>query len=359
VTSSVFNFTPMWWRSAKGRREKTEDLALEAPTEDFPGSDEELEAEIERLYELNRSSPSVEQERMLLHLRNLLGIRLLTRGVEDPGFPDPDYGALPNGSPLVEIEPRDLTASLVRAAILRSGCVLVRGLIDRDRAREMARQIDRSFRERARHDADKSFNDRYYVPFEHDPRRGVRLLREWIKEGGGVLAVDSPMLSFEMGEALRGTGLPELVQGYLREPPLVAGDKTTLRKAEPKVSGAWHQDGKFMGEVKALNLWLALSHCGDDAPGLDLVPRRLEEHVATQTDEAMMPNQVSQRAAEEAAAGRPILRPVFEPGDALLFDELFLHKTASEPIMRKPRYAIENWFFGVSGFPSNYVPLAL
>jgi hypothetical protein len=27
--------------------------------------------------------------------------------------------------------------------------------------------------------------------------------------------------------------------------------------------------------------------------------------------------------------------------------------------MRKPRYAIENWFFGASAFPADYVPLAL
>jgi hypothetical protein len=62
--------------------------------------------------------------------------------------------------------------------------------------------------------------------------------------------------------------------------------------------------------------------------------------------------------AEEAAGELPILRPVFEPGDALLFDELFLHKTASDPRMRRPRYAIESWFFGASAFPENYVPLA-
>jgi hypothetical protein len=81
--------------------------------------------------------------------------------------------------------------------------------------------------------------------------------------------------------------------------------------------------------------------------------------VTTETDEAMMTNQVSQRIAEEAAGDTRILRPIFEPGDALLFDELFLHKTASEPTMRKPRFAIENWFFGASGFPADYVPLAL
>ena len=138
----------------------------------------------------------------------------------------------------------------------------------------------------------------------------------------------------------------------------MAADKATLRKAEASVPGGWHQDGKFMGEVNALNLWLSLSHCGEDAPGLDIVPRRLEQHVRTETDEAMMVNMVSQRVAEESAGEKPILRPIFQPGDALLFDELFLHKTASEPGMRRPRFAIENWFFGASGFPENYVPLA-
>jgi hypothetical protein len=349
----------MWWRSANGRREKTDELELEAPMEEFDGTDEELRAEIERLTDVNRAEQSVELERMLLHLRNLLGIRLVEGEADDRGFPAPAFDALPNGSPIPEIEPANLTPELLRAGILRSGCVLVRGLLERDRADEIAGEIDRAFKERERFDADRSFNDRYYVPFEHDPRRGLTPPRNFIHAGGGVLAIDSPMLSFELGELFRAIGLPQLVSGYLREAPLVAGDKATLRKAEPKVSGAWHQDGKFMGEVKALNLWLSLSECGERAPGLDLVPRRLEQHVATQTDEAMMPNQVSQRVAEEAAGGLPILRPVFEPGDALLFDELFLHKTASDPRMRRPRYAIEHWFFGPSGFPGNYVPLAL
>jgi hypothetical protein len=350
----------MWWRNGRGRRSNGSDGAVaEAPLEEFVGEDEQLVAKIERLVELNRAAPSIEQERLLLHLRNLLGIRLLERDAEDRGFPEPDYASLPSGSLLPEIEPKDLNPNVLRAAILRSGCVLVRGMIDRRPAQGFAKQIDRAFKERGRYDDEKSFNDRLYLPFEPDPRRGMRLPRDWIKSGGGVLAVDSPRLSFELGEMLRNVGLPELVGGYLSDAPLTTGDKTTLRKAEPAVSGAWHQDGKFMGEVKALNLWLSLSHCGVDAPGLDLVPRRLEQHVATQTDEAMMPNQVSQRVAEEAAGERPILRPSFEPGDALLFDDLFLHKTASDPGMRRPRYAVESWFFVASGFPGDYVPLAV
>jgi phytanoyl-CoA dioxygenase PhyH len=326
--------------------------------DEFDGDDTALEEEIERLTELNRSDPDSERERVLLHLRNLLAIRLLDKGEEDGEHPEPDHSSLPDG-PLPEIEPSELTSAVLRAGILSGGAVLVRGLVSRQRAEELADEIERCFVERARHDADRSFDQRYYVPFEHDPRRGVRLLREWIREGGGVLAVDSPLVSFRLGEALREARLPELVEEYLGGPPLISADKTTLRKAEPSVSGAWHQDGKFMGQVRALNLWLSLSECGRDAPGLDLVPRRLDEHVATQTDDATMLNQVSQRTAEAAAGELPIIRPIFRPGDALLFDELFLHKTASDPSMRRPRYAVESWFFSPSGFPENYVPLTV
>ena len=135
--------------------------------------------------------------------------------------------------------------------------------------------------------------------------------------------------------------------------------KTTLRKAEPSVPGAWHQDGAFMGDVRSLNLWVALSRCGDEAPGLDIVPRRLDEFAATGTDEAMLSYQVSQRAAEAAAGGVAIVRPVFEPGDAVFFDEMCLHQTASDPSMPNPRFAIENWFFGGSAFPREFFPVAV
>jgi hypothetical protein len=52
----------------------------------------------------------------------------------------------------------------------------------------------------------------------------------------------------------------------------------------------------------------------------------------------------------EDAADVGILRPIFEPGDMLLFDDLFLHKTGSDPEMPKPRYAVESWFFAPSSF---------
>jgi hypothetical protein len=167
------------------------------------------------------------------------------------------------------------------------------------------------------------------------------------------------MLTFEMLEMFASAGLPELVGAYLGERPLISLQKTTLRKAEPHVPGAWHQDGAFMGDVRALNLWLSLSRCGDESPGLDVVPRRLDQIVATATDDAVLDYQVSQAKAEEAAGDKRITRPIFEPGDALFFDELFLHQTGSDPAMPKPRFAIESWFFGGSAFPGEYGPIAV
>jgi hypothetical protein len=66
------------------------------------------------------------------------------------------------------------------------------------------------------------------------------------------------------------------------------------------------------------------------------------------------------RAQVDAVTGNtPIMRPLFAPGDGLLFDERFLHRTGIDPGMRGERRAIETWFFAPSSFPSAYIPIAL
>src|SRR5205807_9731678 len=77
------------------------------------------------------------------------------------------------------------------------------------------------------------------------------------------------------------------------------------------------------------------------SPGLDIIPRRLDYLVTTNTEEAMLDYMISQSRAEEAAGETPILRPIFEPGDALFFDELFAHKTGSDPSMRSEEHTSE------------------
>ena len=348
----------MWrFRRKDGGGTATAELPPETAI-DWDGTTAELRDEIERLSAANRGSRDPEAERRILRLRHLAGIRALDEARTGAEFAAPDAGALPAGDGLPELTRAGLTPAVLRAGILRDGCVLVRRLIDRDIALAFAERIDRAFAERERYDAGDEPADGYYEEFvPHARFKGV-LGRQWIKDGGGVLAADSPTVAFEMLELFRAADLAPLVAGYLGEPGLISVHKTTLRKAAPSVPGAWHQDGSFMGAVRSLNLWLSLSRCGDVAPGLDLVPRRLDHLVARGTEDAMLDIQVSQAKAEEAAGDVPIVRPIFEPGDALFFDEMFLHQTASDPSMPNPRYAVENWFFGSSSFPADYAPVA-
>jgi hypothetical protein len=320
---------------------------------------DELLAEIQKLTAENRESRSTATEARLITLRHLAGIGLTEAANGRPDFASPDPASLPTvAQGLPEIDAADLTPELLRAGILRDGCLLVRGLVGRDEALHFADQIDRAFEERETHDQGGQSADGYYEEFTPEEGFEGMASRSWIKQGGGVLAVDSPMLSFEMIDMFERAGIQKLVDAYLGERGLISGEKTTLRKAEPSVPGAWHQDGAFMGDVRALNLWLSLSRCGDESPGLDILPRRLDYLVTTATDDAVLSYQISNAKAMEAAGDTPIIRPIFEPGDALFFDELFLHQTGSSPEMPKPRYAIESWFFGASAFPT-YIPVVV
>jgi Phytanoyl-CoA dioxygenase (PhyH) len=351
----------MWWAKRRAEPDSGASTATGLLDPELDYDPVELQAEIDRLQEANRATPTLDLERRLLRLRHLAGIRLVDRRDGEPEFAAAEMDALPPDDPLPEIGAPELRASLIRAGILRHGCLLVRGLVSRDRAEAMAAQIERAFAQRERHDAGRRTEPGYYEEFTPDPGVGEPVVRGWIKQGGGLLAADAPALHFEMMELFEAARLRRLVSDYLGEPALISAHKTTLRKADPTVPGAWHQDGFFMGAVRSLNLWLSLSRCGDEAPGLDLLPRRLDHYLATNTEEAALDYTISQRKVEEAAgaAGTRVIRPIFEPGDALFFDELFLHQTGSDPAMRKPRYAIENWFFGGSGFPAEYAPIAV
>jgi hypothetical protein len=69
---------------------------------------------------------------------------------------------------------------------------------------------------------------------------------------------------------------------------------------------------------------------------------------------------VGEAVVERISGGR-LAWPVFEAGDALLFDHLFLHRTGTRPEMTKTRYATETWFFAPSAYPDpqDQVPLIL
>jgi hypothetical protein len=109
-----------------------------------------------------------------------------------------------------------------------------------------------------------------------------------------------------------------------------------------------------------VNVWLALSECGVEAPGLDIVARRLPYVMQTGSHGASLDWTVGGGVvAMLEGGGAPVVTPVFQPGDAMLFDHLMLHRTSAPPGAKKPRWAIESWFFAPSAFPMDQGPFVV
>ena len=186
----------------------------------------------------------------------------------------------------------------------------------------------------------------------------VHGIRNWVRAAGGVLLCDSPAIQFEILELYRALGLQAIVTEYLGSRPVLSANKCTLRRVSPETVGGWHQDGAFLGRgIRSVNLWLALSDCGSDAPGMDLVARRLDDVVETGGPDAYFDWAAGDAAVERAAGPTGIVRPEFRAGDLLIFDDLMLHRTATEPTMTAHRRAIELWSFSAAAYPEGHIQL--
>jgi hypothetical protein len=323
-----------------------------------------LEA-LDQLLAANRDARNDEVEARLVTLRNQAFAEL---GDPGSGFVDPapvSVGSDPADDGLPSVRVEELTAPIIRGAFLSHGCLIVRGLIEPGRAAELIAGIDRVFdgRDAFLDGASAEETAPWYQPFEPDPlyAQSVSIGRGFVGRGSGVWTADSPRLMFDLLETFEAAGMRRIVSEYLGERPALSVNKGTLRRAAPKVGTEWwHQDGAFLGAgIRSLNIWLSLNASGVDAPGLEVVPMRLEEIVDKGTEGADFDWSVGEPVVERVSGGK-LASPVFEPGDAMLFDHLFLHRTGTTPEMTKTRYATETWFFAPSAYPDpqDQVPLA-
>lgn len=332
-------------------------------------SDRPALEQIEELTARNRQRPDAKVEAELVKLRN----RAFSELDRTPPESSPESMSEVGGEAasaydivggLPTIDASRLDPHVVRAAFLSHGSLIVRGLIDPTRANRLRVDMDRAFDGRdaflAGTPAKKTTP--WFLPFEPESEYAASGA-EWnrIQPGSGsVWATDSPRVMFQLLEAFGQVGLPELIAGYLGERPVLSMKKSVLRRVSPTSGAAWHQDGAFLGEgLRTLNVWLALNQCGVDAPGLEVVPRRLSEIVPTGTAGALFDWSVSDVLVDELMDGAPIPCPVFEPGDAILFDHLCLHRTAANPKMKNLRYATETWCFAGSTYPDEQIPLVI
>ena len=321
-------------------------------------------AELEQLMEANRAGADPAVEKRIVQLRHE-AFAQLDRSAP-AGSPDTEavVDQLPRPDGLPEITAAELSSDAIRDGILGGGSLLIRGLLDPARAERMRAGIDATFAQRDAHldGAAVAETTPWFDPFAPSPAYGLDAA-QWnrMKKGGhAVWAPDSPRMMFELLDAFEISGLRDAISDYLGERPALSMNKSVLRRVSPESGTDWHQDGAFLGRgIRTCNVWIALSRCGDIAPGLDIVSRRYDEIVETGTEGATFPWAVSPQKVEETSQGAEVARPTFEPGDAVLFDHFCLHRTAVGPEMTDDRYATETWCFAPSVYPDKTVPLVL
>ena len=311
---------------------------------------------IDLLRDCARREPDPGVETKLVEMRHRAFGELPEDGFDH--WPAPVDGIDHDGPAVIpEIAAADLNAELLRRHMLSRGSLLVRGLLS-DQASRFVAGIDRTLAEPTDPDTGPSPDQSWLQPLPLPPDEARSLGRHWVAASGGRLACDSPRMLNMLLEAYEDVGLRDLVHGYLGERPVFSANKCTLKLVATTAGTNWHQDGAFLGDgVRALNVWVALSDCGVDAPGMDLLPRRFDQVVETGTGGALFDWSVGPETVARLSTDAPVVRPHFRAGDTLLFDDLFLHRTAVDPAMTRSRYAIESWFFAPSSYPSGQVPI--
>jgi hypothetical protein len=262
-----------------------------------------------------------------------------------------------------EVGRDELTPELLASALHHHGCLLVRGLLAPGVCEQLRSDIDEAF---AAFDELGPFKLSTPGPwFARLDGEGYEPLdplgTAFLRTGGGVYAPLAPRAFIEYRQALDDAGVLEIIHEKLNGTPVVSVNKCVLRRIGGGAQPTWHQDAYYLGEnAKALNLWLSLSTCGADTDvmGLEILPGR-QHRVAQQgthnaVDERAVAHEVVQGIAQ--ASGRPIYRPLFEPGDGILFDHLFLHRSDVRPLPRE-RYAVESWFFTADEYPEHLIPV--
>jgi len=171
-----------------------------------------------------------------------------------------------------------------------------------------------------------------------------------------VYLPEAPAVLTDFLSVLYDGKFKSLVRKYLLGAASFSVEKSVLRIAEPDDSDkwdfAWHQDGAFLGEnVRSLNMWVALSDCGVNAPSLDIITNRYHEVLPTGTDRAFDSWALGPELVESEIKKYGYEHLIIEAGDVVLFDHLNVHRTGMLKGMTQERYAIECWFFSEFAFP--------
>lgn len=158
-----------------------------------------------------------------------------------------------------------------------------------------------------------------------------------------------------LGTVARSAAAPWL-EAALGPAPWCDLSQSWLRHGLPPHS--WHQDGALRFDFGAhagrpapadalldlRTLWMALTPCGEDAPGLGWVNQP--------TPALLWPAELTEAAVLRRFGTAARRHAVLAAGDALLFDGTLLHRTHLTPAMQRPRLSLELRFFRAAALPA-------
>jgi len=305
----------------------------------------------------NREEPDPGLERELLQLRFDAWPEIAVDPPTDQ-WPTPRPDLFPGGG-IPDLPYTKLTSYILDSCIQHHNAVIVRGLLEPDQAEALNGDIDATLDavHIAMGRAPGEVPPEWFTPFPGIGPDFEIAGKVFLHDSGTVWTGESPRTLFHLIDALEGRGLATLLTDHLGERPALSLIKCAMRRVPPDAQGGWHQDGYVLGnDTRVLNVWIATSACGSDAPGLDLLPRKMDTLAPT-----FLPPPldfcVSDDTVAELAVHHPVIRPEFAAGDAIFFDQLLLHRTGSGPGLTLPRYGFECWFFAPSTFPTKWVPI--
>lgn len=163
------------------------------------------------------------------------------------------------------------------------------------------------------------------------------------------------LFAAEVLRVVAGSALGASLERELGPEPVCDVDQSWVRHGRPP--HRWHQDGALRFDFLAhaghglpagANLelrtcWIALTPCGEDAPGLEWVDCPL--------DGLLPPAELTDEAVSSRFPPDRLVHPSLRPGDALVFDGLLLHRTHLPPKMRRARTSLELRFFRAGRLP--------
>ncbi len=270
-----------------------------------------------------------------------------------PPAPPPWPASVPDlfpGEKIPEIVRRELIAERLRSAITHHGSLIIRGFASPTQVTRSVTNIERAF---AAYDAIAAEQpapdlDGWFAPFAHDRVSNRPLKRDAGHDARGRLSPGDVRADRHVRGSRRRPAHARLLRrasGVARGGSGASGVSRTMRTPATGIRTA-HSWAPASG--RSTSGWGSRTAA---------TPRRESTSSVAGSTASWRPGRAartsrgaSANAVAQAVGLGSIVRPIFDAGDAMIFDHLCLHRTAIDPGMTVDRHAIEAWFLA----PSTY-----